>query len=154
MPRLASALLYRPVEKYMGSIIDKMVWEKSGVEKFGKMLDLAAYRHKLISGNVANAATPGYASQDVDFNTEMKKALGTGPVLPMKVTDPKHLPNSGAEASVKVIEHGPESEDDLNGVDIDTEITNLAVNEMNYTVGARLLEKNLTGLKKAITGRT
>lgn len=137
----------------MANIIDKSVWSKTGVEKYGKMLDLAAYRHKLISGNVANSATPGYAAQDIDFDAEMKKSLGIGPVLPMKTTSPNHLTNAGAESTVKVIETEPESEDDLNGVDIDTEITNLAVNEMNYTVGARLLQKNMETLRKAITGR-
>lgn len=137
----------------MGNVIDKMVWDKSGVEKYGKMLDLAAFRHKLISGNVANASTPGYAARDVDFDAEMKKSMGNGAVLPMTTTSPNHLGNAGAESEVKVIETEAESEDDLNGVDIDTEITNLAVNEMNYTVGARLLQKNMETLRKAITGR-
>jgi len=137
----------------MANIIDKTVWDKTGMDKFGKMLDLAAFRHKLISGNVANSATPGYAARDIDFDSEMKKALGTGAVMPMTTTSANHMTNVGAESSVKVVEHEAESEEDLNGVDIDTEITNLAVNEMNYTVGARLLGKNLETLRKAITGR-
>ncbi len=136
----------------MGNVINKAVWQKIGVDAFGKMLDLAAYRHKLISGNVANSATPGYAAKDVDFDGEMKKALGGGPMLPLATTDQKHISNVGRDTKVKVIEHGPESDDDLNGVDIDKEVTNLAVNQMNYTIGARLLEKQLSVLRKAITG--
>jgi len=79
--------------------------------------------------------------------------LGGGPMLPLATTDQKHISNVGRDTKVKVIEHGPESEDDLNGVDIDKEVTNLAVNQMNYTIGARLLEKQLSALRKAIVGR-
>jgi len=137
----------------MDNVIGKQIWEKIGVTKFSKMLDLAAYRHKLISGNVANSTTPGYSARDIDFDTEMNKALGNGPVLAMKATDPKHIGNTGSSRDIKVIEHGPESEDDLNGVDIDTEVTNLAVNQMRYTIGAKVLQNKLSALKKAIRGR-
>jgi len=137
----------------MANIIKPSVWDRTGIDPFGKMLDLAAYRHKLISGNVANATTPDYAAKDIDFNEEMDKALGDGATLAMKTTDRRHIGPTGPDREIKVTETGPQSEEDLNGVDIDTEITNLAINQMRYSIGARILQKKIDFLRKAITSR-
>jgi flagellar basal-body rod protein FlgB len=137
----------------MANVIDKNIWDKTGVNKFSKLLDLSAYRHKLISGNIANATTPDYAAQDIDFKDEMQKALGTGPSLAMKATKTKHIGNTGPNREIKVIENAAESDEDLNGVDIDNEVTNLAINQMRYTIGARMLAKKMGFLSKAIKGR-
>ncbi len=137
----------------MANVLNDMVWSKTGVDEFKKMLDLAAYKHKLIAGNIANVNTPGYAAKQLDFDTEIKKALGQGPVLQLKTTSNGHIGNVGPDQQVKVTEVGPESSDDLNGVDIDAEISDLSINQMRYTIGARLLAKKMDGLRKAIKGR-
>jgi flagellar basal-body rod protein FlgB len=140
-------------EKYMANVIKSFIWDKTGVEKFGKLLDMAAMRHKLISGNIANVSTPGYSSRDIDFKKEMQQALGSGPMLTMASTNSRHISNAGMERKPEVIEHGAETDEDLNGVDIDTEITNLAVNQMEYSIGARLLQRQMEALRAAIRGR-
>jgi len=137
----------------MANVIKTSIWDKTGVDKFGTLLDLAAYRHKLIAGNVANATTPDYAARDIDFQAEIDKALGDGQNLSMKATSSKHIGGIGQRQEIKVIETAPESEDDLNGVDIDEEITNMAVNQMRYTIGARILQNKINFLRKAIKGR-
>jgi flagellar basal-body rod protein FlgB len=137
----------------MANVIKPSIWDKTGISKFSKLLDLSAYRHKLIAGNIANVETPGYAARDIDFQKEMDKALDTGQNLVMKATDPRHIGGVGPNREIKVYEIGPKSEDDLNGVDIDTEVTNLAVNQMRYTIGARILQKKIDFLEKAIKGR-
>lgn len=137
----------------MANAITSFLWQKVGVEKFGKLLDLSAYRHKLISGNIANASTPGYAAKDIDFKEEVKQALGDGPMLPLATTSPNHIPNAGMNRKVKVIATGPESDEDINGVDIDREVTNQAVNQMEFSIGARLLQRKLDGIRSAIRGR-
>ncbi|MEE9441150.1 MAG: flagellar basal body rod protein FlgB [candidate division Zixibacteria bacterium] len=136
----------------MADFIKATIWQKTGVDKLSKFLDLASQRHKLITANLANTTTPGYAAKDIDFKAEMKKALGSGPVLAMKATNPGHIPNSGPNNKVKILKHGPESDDDLNGVDIDREVTNLAVNQMRYSIGSRILQRKVQFLKKAIRG--
>ena len=51
----------------------------SGVFNYINLLDKAAdgawARHEAISNNIANQDTPGYKRQDVDFESELKKAL-------------------------------------------------------------------------------
>jgi len=137
----------------MADVIKETIWEKTGVNKFSKLLDLAAYQHKLISGNLANSTTPDYAARDIDFNDEMQKALGSGSQLSMKATNARHIGNTGPDQEIKVIEHGAESEEDLNGVDVDAEVTNLAVNQMRYTIGAKILQRKMSFLSRAIKGR-
>lgn len=137
----------------MANVIKPSVWDKTGVNQFGKLLDLAAYRHKLISGNIANVMTPEYSSKDIDFKDEIQKALGSDQMLAVKATNRKHITNVGPNREIKVIEHEAESDEDLNGVDIDREVTNLAINQMRYTVGARILQKKINFLQKAIKGR-
>ncbi len=137
----------------MSNVLKTVIWDKTGFNKLGKYLDLASYRHKLISGNIANAATPGYSSKDINFKEEVNAAIGKGSLLPMKTTSAGHLGNSGIDRDVKVIKHGAESPDDINGVDIDNEVTNMAVNQMRYTIGAQMLKRKVSALQKAITGR-
>lgn len=137
----------------MANSIKTALWDKTGIDKFGKLLDLTAYRHKLIAGNVANSMTPGYAAREIDFKDEIDNALGSGRTLAMKTTSTKHLGNTGPNREIKVIEHAAESDEDLNGVDIDTEVTNMAVNQMRYTIGARILRKKMDFLRSAIRGR-
>ncbi len=137
----------------MDNVIKTAIWDKTGVNKFGKLLDLVAYRHKLISGNIANSTTPDYASKDIDFKDEIQKSLGSGSTLAMKATHTKHIGGLGPNQEIKIIEHKADSDEDLNGVDIDTEMTNLSINQMRYTIGARMLQKKMDGLRKAIKGR-
>jgi flagellar basal-body rod protein FlgB len=137
----------------MANVIKPSVWEKTGVDKFGKLLDLAAYRHKLIAGNIANVTTPDYAARDIDFQAEIDKALDSDRNLTMKATNTKHIGGTGRKQDIKIYETVAESEEDLNGVDIDTEITDLAVNQMRYTIGARILRNKMDFLRKAIKGR-
>ena len=51
----------------------------SGVFNYINLSDKAAdgawARHEAISNNIANKDTPGYKRQDVDFESELKKAL-------------------------------------------------------------------------------
>lgn len=136
----------------MADMINANLWDKLGVTKFEKMLDLTAHRHKLISGNLANVTTPGYVAQDFDFQKEVNSALGNGSDLKMTSTSPGHLGNFGDQRDIKIIETRAQSDDDLNGVDLDSEVTNLSINQMRFTIGAKILQNKLNAIKKAIKG--
>src|SRR5262249_8194478 len=45
----------------------------------GRYMDLLSARQKLVASNIANADTPGYQTQDVDFQSEFDKAMGGPP---------------------------------------------------------------------------
>ncbi len=76
----------------MSDILKKAVFEKSGIPLMQKFLDMASFRHKIISGNIANVSTPKYESKDIDFESELKKAVDDKRHIQGVTTDPAHIP--------------------------------------------------------------
>jgi flagellar basal-body rod protein FlgB len=135
----------------MDSKIAQFMFDKTGVSKVGKYLDVASFRHKLIAGNLSNISTPGYRSRDIDFQTEFNRAVGQPSGLVGTTTDPDHIPIGEHAARDPEVHQAELTGDELNAVDIDQEVSKMAQNELVYTVGARLLKKKFDGLRKAIT---
>ena len=44
-----------------------------------RYMDLLSARQKLVASNIANADTPGYHTQDIDFQSEFRNAGGGTP---------------------------------------------------------------------------
>ena len=47
------------------------------INVLGKAADASWVRNEVIGNNIANADTPGYKREDVDFESELQKALGS-----------------------------------------------------------------------------
>ena len=133
--------------------LTQYIFNKIGVPTLGKYLDLAAHRHKLVSGNVANASTPGYRAKDIDFQQEFQKATGKTNHLEGATTNAGHIPlGSHKNRSPKVAQEKVQ-EGEMNSVDIDREVSNMTQNELLYTIGARMMQRRFEGLKTAITSK-
>ncbi|MEA2030418.1 MAG: flagellar basal body rod protein FlgB [candidate division Zixibacteria bacterium] len=129
------------------------MFSRPGLPKFEAFMDLSAYRHKLISGNVANVSTPGYQAKDIDFKEEFSRMTGDTNQLAGCVTNPNHIPLGQNQQSEPDVNVAKISEGELNAVNIDNEISNLARNELEFTIAARILQRKFQGLKKAITSK-
>ncbi len=57
----------------MSSLIDTNAFDYVNV--LDKAMDASALRHEALSNNLANVDTPGYKRQDVNFETQLAKAL-------------------------------------------------------------------------------
>jgi flagellar basal-body rod protein FlgB len=114
-----------------------MNWiETSTMRRLERYLDLVAFRHELISSNLANIDTPGYRTQDVDFESEMRRAelrLDDDPVSP-------HV------REVKGLIERP----DGNNVSLDRESLALARTQLQYRAGVELLRTEIHRLQAAI----
>lgn len=137
----------------MTNKIANFLFAKTQVPKLEKYLDLSAKRHKLVSSNIANVSTPGYKSRDIDFQEEFNKATQNTSRLAGETTHRNHIPtgqhrNRPPEVNEAKVENG-----EINSVDIDKEVSNMAQNELLFAVGTRLLQKNFEGLRKAITSK-
>ena len=126
---------------------------KSGVPKLENYLNLTALRHKLKAGNVANVATPGYKSRDISFEEEFKKLNGSTQGLKGELTNPAHIALGQHKSRPPKVEETAVVKDEFNSVDIDIEISEMAQNELLFTIGARLLQSKFDGIRKAITSR-
>ncbi len=111
-------------------------------------LDGAWARQEILANNVANAETPGYKRQDLDFRGYLQKALGA-PASPV-TTDPRHL---SATSSARMFAEQDLSSitPDGNSVDIDKEMAEVSTNALYYEAVSKQLSSYLALLRKAIT---
>ena len=137
----------------MANKIADFMFQRGGIPRFEKFLDLTSFRHKLISGNMANVSTPGFQSRDIDFDAEIKRLTGESNRVAGSVPPQAHIPTGIHKQASPDIEKAKVADGDLNSGDVDKEISNLAQNEILFTVGAQLLKQRFDGLRKVITSK-
>jgi flagellar basal-body rod protein FlgB len=101
--------------------------ESQMAEALGRYLDLATSEIKLTAANMANIDTPGYKAIGLDFEAEMKQALGD-----VGKGNPARPPR------VRVVD-GLVARPDGNDVSMDRESLNLAEAQLKFKVGVGLL---------------
>lgn len=96
-----------------------------------KAADASALRQKVIANNMANDDTPGYKRQDVDFETQLDRALG---MSRYKTMDEKVANLRTSELSARTYTDcaNYSYRIDGNNVDMDAESTYLAENQIKY----------------------
>jgi flagellar basal-body rod protein FlgB len=96
-----------------------------------RYMTLLSERQKLVASNIANADTPGYRTQDIDFRSEFE--------------------NAAAEQSPAVIEpQGLTTKADGNNVNLDREARLLAENALRFSIASNFARSELSTLKTAI----
>jgi len=98
-------------------------------------LGVVSARHQLVVSNMANIDTPGYHTQDIDFHSELRRAMDTnGPGLAPVVH------------SVPGLMQRP----DGNDVNLDREGLLLAETQMQYQIGVQVMKSEFHRLLSAI----
>jgi flagellar basal-body rod protein FlgB len=97
-----------------------------------RYMDLLSARQKLVASNVANADTPGYRTQDIDFQGEFASAAGLAPEV---------VPVAGLPVK-----------NDGNNVSLDREARLLSENAMRFQVASSLMRSEIHTLQSAING--
>src|SRR5215469_3190209 len=99
----------------------------SHIERY---MDLLSARQKLVASNIANADTPGYKTQDIDFQFEfMSLARGEQP----QVIQPQGLTEKT----------------DGNNVNLDREARLLSENQMRFNLASVLAKGQLKAVQDA-----
>jgi flagellar basal-body rod protein FlgB len=99
-------------------------------------LDLVTFRHGLISSNLANVDTPGYRTQDIDFEGALRHAEERF---------------QGAPATPQVREvKGLIERPDGNNVSLERETVALAQVQLQYRAGVELLRNEIHTVLTAI----
>ncbi|MGO9239691.1 MAG: flagellar basal body rod protein FlgB [Bryobacteraceae bacterium] len=94
-------------------------------------LDLLSTRQQLVASNVANLATPGYKTRDIDFQFEFESQVDGG------------VPNVYEPTGLTV-------KNDGNNVSLDRESRLLAENAMRFNLVTNLMKNELRMVKSAI----
>lgn len=100
----------------------------------------ASLRQEALASNLANANTPGYIRSDVDFHSALRAAVeGGGPAL--------------EQAPIQAqLDRSAPIRADGNNVDVDSEMTSLSANALEYQALAGIARTRLQMLKVAIGG--
>ncbi len=120
-----------------------------------KGLDAGALRQRVIANNIANFNTPGFKKSAVEFESLLKAALGRDTVK-LVATAPRHFGTAPLLAELKPevrVNEATSMREDGNNVDIDEEMTNLAVNSIKYQAVTRELSERISLLGYVITGK-
>ena len=95
-----------------------------------KYMNLLSTRQKLIVSNIANADTPGYKTQDIDFKSEFQSAIN-------------------GSASAREVS-GLKTNNDGNNVSLDREAQLLAENAIRFNIVSQLMKGQISQMKMAI----
>jgi flagellar basal-body rod protein FlgB len=114
-------------------------------------LSASALRNKVISNNIANVNTPGFKRSDVAFEDMLAEALEKDNSSLSRTNDRHFFSNAATlEAPSVAAETNTSLRTDGNNVDIDTEMANLAKNNIYYDSVAQILKSYFANLQSAI----
>ncbi len=125
----------------MGSILNN-----TSVELLVKSMDAVWLRQQVIANNIANAATPGYKSQHLEFEELLEKQIQrTG-------TSEEGLQKAIDSVEPRVVrDENTVTQEDGNNVDLDYENIEMARAQMQYSYLANSLKAQINRLKYVIT---
>jgi flagellar basal-body rod protein FlgB len=109
------------------AVIDRLT------DSLEQYMNVVSLRQKLVASNIANADTPGYKTQDLDFQSSFLAALDGGSPQMSELT-------------------GLPTKNDGNNVDLDREARLLAENAMRFNAASNLMRSRLNTVKEAIQG--
>src|SRR5690349_6797466 len=111
-----------------------------------------ARRQDAISSNIANIDTPGYRAQDVPFEAELARAIGSSGAK-LTTTDPRHIasvPGTPAGVGMQAAQELTSSRLDGNDVDIDQQMVLLSETQMRYQAAAQAITNRYETTRTAL----
>ena len=113
-------------------------------------LELRSRRNEILASNIANAATPNFKARDLDFDSEIKRHVGIGP---LQTTNEQHFPTMVAATDNKMLFREPINPSlDGNTVELSVEQMEFSENVTRYQTTLTFLNNRITGLMSAIRG--
>ncbi len=126
----------------------------STIQGLDNAMNLRLVNQNVISGNIANADTPGYHAKKVEFEGALRQALAVDGNLQLE----------GEHSAGHIVSQGSgpvtaEVADDMNGVESldgntvnrSEEMAKMVENQLLYDAAAEMLKKKLGMLKYSIT---
>lgn len=113
-----------------------------------KAADASWKRESAISNNIANTDTPGYKRQDVDFESALKRELGSSKYISLdKKVRGLNSDLSGLDVSTYTDSSNYSYRLDRNNVDVDTEQVELASEQLRYEMLTTSINEEFNRMK-------
>ncbi len=126
-------------------MLGKLLFPNGRLEK---SLDAAWLRNEVISGNIANADTPGYKRKEVQFeqflNSEMKNSRIEKGMSRLSGGSGMNVVEDNSNYSYRL---------DGNNVDMEREMAQMAMNTLRYNTLIQRLNGQFSKLRNVIRGR-
>lgn len=128
------------------SIYDSTIGGLNAVMNFRLM------NQNVIASNIANADTPGYKAQKVEFEDALRNALEISGRLQMEGSDPEHYIKADPGRIDPAIYDNPNGVVHLDGnsVDRNAEQVAMAENQIQYDAAAEMVRRKIGLIKYAI----
>jgi flagellar basal-body rod protein FlgB len=128
---------------------------KPSFQLLEKSLDASSMRQRVIANNIANVDTPYFKRSEVSFESLLQQQMGSFTQIQAYRTDARHFNfgNSAQEITPQVItDESSIMNNNLNNVDIDTEMSQMAKNQLAYNTEIQQINHEMKQLRSAITG--
>ena len=135
-------------------LLDKLLFSNNTPKAMKKSLDLMSTRQSMITSNIGNVDTPGFKASEIDFQGQLREALGSKGQLNLNATNDKHFgPNT---SNISNLTPDPFEEEDAaksngNNVDVDKEMAKMAENQIFYNAVIQLMMKRGSTVRASIT---
>ncbi|MCL1836295.1 MAG: flagellar basal body rod protein FlgB [Treponema sp.] len=118
------------------------------VDLLHRSMSATTVRRSVIANNLSNANVPNFKRSNVNFESELKRALDTEkqrPALELNLTDPRHIPNfrerDYRDVQIRrVLDYTSTYNNNGNNVDPEQEIALLTQNQMSYMLLAQSID--------------
>lgn len=116
-------------------------------------LNLRLMNQNVISSNIANADTPGFKAQKMEFEGALRQALAIDGNLAMETDHPDHMALRSTDPVEPAVFDDPNGIASLDGntVNRSEEMARMVENQALYETATELLKKKLGMLKYSIT---
>lgn len=121
----------------------------NSIRELKRALDIAHVRNRVIAENIANADTPQYKGNKVDFQKAMTDAESFSSINMVK-TNPLHVVPGAGDVGVRVDNLDSPVRADGNNVDQNIEMSKLSENTIIYNTAAEILRRKIQLLKFVI----
>lgn len=128
-----------------------------GFQSLETALQAANLRQGVLANNIANVDTPYFKRSGVSFENLLKNEMSSStPALSGQRTDERHLPiglSSRLPAPAVQTDQSTAMNNNLNNVDIDSEMTQLAENQLRYNSYIEQINYQIKMKRTAVEGR-
>lgn len=115
-----------------------------------KYLDVQSHRARIVAGNLANADTPDYEAQELDFAQYLQQAAREALYGTTATSSPDTFPNIPPAAPQVITQTNNLPGIDGNTVNVGREMATLSEAGMHYLQATTLLQSRLRTLRAAI----
>lgn len=130
-----------------------MNWIDSTIGVHAQALVLRGKRAEILAANIANADTPRYRAQDIDFKQALGRVSAAADPATPRTTHSRHIGGLSGGAQANVIHRdSTRYAPDGNTVEIEVEQAAYTENGVKFMASAQFLDGSLTGLRKALRG--